>query len=191
MDAVASPPPAPTRSFMDSNYRPFTLPPPLRPSAAKAERNQQKESERMANNDKSAAAVRPFVGEIRNGLKPSMRITIIGIVHSQPKSFVVSLINNSSDPDTDIGLHLTVSFQDRSVIRNAKVSGEWGKEERILPYFPFTPSQDFKMEILCEHQQFRVQVDGQQVFDFTHRIKQLQKLTSLKIVGDVCLTKVV
>lgn len=144
----------------------------------------------MANNDKSAA-VRPFIGEIRNGLKPSMKMTIIGIVHSQPTSFAVSLISNSSDPDTDIGLQLTVSFQDRTVIRNAKVSGIWGKEERILPYFPFTPSQDFKMEILCEHQQFRVQVDGQQVFDFTHRIKQLPKLTSLKIVGDVCLTKVV
>lgn len=47
------------------------------------------------------------------------------------------------------------------------------------------------MEILCEHQQFRVQVDGQQLFDFTYRFQQLQKLTALKITGDLRLTKVV
>uniref|UniRef100_UPI00398F5541 galectin-related protein A isoform X2 n=1 Tax=Pristiophorus japonicus TaxID=55135 RepID=UPI00398F5541 len=142
----------------------------------------------MANEKK--LKTEPFVGEIKNGLKPSMKMSIMGMVHSKPNSFVISLINNPSEPETDIGLEVTVSFQDRSVIRNAKVSGKWGKEEKNIPYFPFTPMQHFKMEILCEHQQFRVQVDGQQLFDFTYRVQQLQKLTALKIIGDVRLTKV-
>ncbi|XP_078419360.1 galectin-related protein [Cetorhinus maximus] len=143
----------------------------------------------MADNDNSSSA-KPFVGEIKSGLKPSMKMSVTGIVHSHPSSFVLSLISNPSEPETDVGLEVTVNFQDRSVVRNAKVSGKWGKEEKNIPYFPFTPMQHFKMEILCEHQQFRVQVDGQRLFDFTHRIQQLQKLTALKITGDVRLTKV-
>ncbi|XP_067894470.1 galectin-related protein A-like isoform X2 [Heterodontus francisci] len=144
----------------------------------------------MADNDNSSSA-KPFVGEIKSGLKPSMKMSIMGMVHSHPNSFVLSLISNPSEPETDIGLEVTINFRDRSVVRNAKVSGKWGKEEKNIPYFPFTPMQHFKMEILCEHQQFRVQVDGQQLFDFTHRVQQLQKLTALKITGDVRLTKVV
>ncbi|XP_067847087.1 galectin-related protein A-like isoform X2 [Heptranchias perlo] len=120
-----------------------------------------------------------------------MKISVMGMVHSQPNSFILSLTSNSLDPETDVGLEVTVSFRDRSVVRNAKVSGKWGKEEKNIPYFPFTPMQHFKMEILCEHQQFRVQVDGQQLFDFTYRVQQLQKLTALKIIGDIRLTKVV
>ncbi|XP_069773189.1 galectin-related protein A isoform X2 [Narcine bancroftii] len=144
----------------------------------------------MADTDNSSP-VKPFVGEIKSGLKPSMRMTIMGIVHSKPNSFVLRLISNPLEPETDIGLQVTVNFWDRSVVRNSKVSGKWGKEEKNIPYFPFVPMQHFKMEILCEHQQFRVQVDGQQLFDFTYRIQQLQKLTALKIIGDLRLTKVV
>ncbi|XP_072896256.1 galectin-related protein A isoform X1 [Hemitrygon akajei] len=144
----------------------------------------------MADND-SSTPVKPFVGEIKSGLKPSMRMTIMGIVHSKPNSFVISLISNPLETETDIGLEVTVSFRDRSVVRNAKVSGKWGKEEKNIPYFPFTAMQHFKMEILCEHQQFRVQVDGQQLFDFTYRFQQIHKLTALKIIGDLRLTKVV
>ncbi|XP_062907400.1 galectin-related protein A-like isoform X2 [Mobula hypostoma] len=106
-------------------------------------------------------------------------------------SFVISLISNPLETETDVGLEVTVSFRDRTVVRNAKVSGKWGKEEKNIPYFPFAPMQHFKMEILCEHQQFRVQVDGQQLFDFTYRFQQIQKLTALKIIGDLRLTKVV
>ncbi|XP_032882797.1 galectin-related protein-like isoform X1 [Amblyraja radiata] len=144
----------------------------------------------MADND-NTSPVKPFVGQIKGGLKPSMKMTIMGIVHSKPDRFVLTLISNPLEPETDIGLEVTVSFRERSVVRNAKVSGKWGKEEKNIPYFPFTPMQHFKMEILCEHQQFRVQVDGQQLFDFTYRFQQLQKLTALKITGDLRLTKVV
>ncbi|XP_072896257.1 galectin-related protein A isoform X2 [Hemitrygon akajei] len=110
---------------------------------------------------------------------------------SYTECFVISLISNPLETETDIGLEVTVSFRDRSVVRNAKVSGKWGKEEKNIPYFPFTAMQHFKMEILCEHQQFRVQVDGQQLFDFTYRFQQIHKLTALKIIGDLRLTKVV
>ncbi|RXM97624.1 Galectin-related protein [Acipenser ruthenus] len=102
----------------------------------------------------------------------------------------VNLACSSKDPETDVGLQLSVSFQDRSVARNARVCGEWGAAEKNIPYFPFSAGETFKMEILCEHQQFRVMVDGQPLCGFAHRIQKLASLTALKVWGDMQLTKV-
>lgn len=52
--------------------------------------------------------------------------------------------------------------------------------------FPFNP----QMEIVCEHQQFRILVDGQPLCNFTHRLSPLASLTALQVFGDLQLTKV-
>lgn len=54
-----------------------------------------------------------------------------------------------------------------------------------LPY-PFP----LQMELLCEHQQIRVLLDGRQLCDFTHRIQPLNLVKALRISGDIKLTKV-
>ena len=53
-----------------------------------------------------------------------------------------------------------------------------------------TVSVVLQIEILSEHQQIRVLVDGQQLCDFTHRVLQIRTVTALKITGDARLTKV-
>ncbi|XP_040266948.1 galectin-related protein-like [Bufo bufo] len=109
---------------------------------------------------------------------------------SSVHSFTVSLLCSPEDAEEDVALLLTVNFQDRSIIRNAKFAGIWGTEEKQIPYFPFTPGNNFKMEILCEHQQMRVLLDGQGLCDFTHRVPQLKAVTGLRVTGDIKLTKV-
>jgi len=47
-----------------------------------------------------------------------------------------------------------------------------------------------QMELLCEHQQIKVLLDGRQLCDFTHRIQPLNLVKALQITGDVKLTKV-
>lgn len=47
-----------------------------------------------------------------------------------------------------------------------------------------------QMELLCEHQQIRVLLDGRQLCDFTHRIQPLNLVKALQISGDIKLTKV-
>lgn len=47
-----------------------------------------------------------------------------------------------------------------------------------------------QMEILCEHQQIRVLLDGRQLCDFTHRVQPLNLVKALQISGDIRLTKV-
>ncbi|XP_035265200.1 galectin-related protein A [Anguilla anguilla] len=132
-----------------------------------------------------------YIGEIKGGLRPSMRLVVMGIVKQQPKSMVVAVVcHPEDDADSDVGLQVTVSFQDRAVLRNARLGGKWGASENALSYFPFAAGEPFKMEIVCEHQQFRILVDGQPLCGFTHRVTQLASLTALHIYGDLQLTKV-
>uniref|UniRef100_A0A8C1FPP8 Si:ch211-10a23.2 n=1 Tax=Cyprinus carpio carpio TaxID=630221 RepID=A0A8C1FPP8_CYPCA len=90
----------------------------------------------------------------------------------------------------DVGLELKVNFSEKAVLRNARLSGKWGASETALSFFPFAPGEPFKMEIVCEHQQFRILVDGQPLCGFTHRLTQLASLTALRVHGDLQLTKV-
>ncbi|XP_051647437.1 galectin-related protein A-like isoform X2 [Manacus candei] len=131
-----------------------------------------------------------YVGEIKGGLRPAMKLTVIGIVHSNPKSFSVTLLCDPVDANKDVGLLFTVNFSEKSITRNARIGGKWGKEEKTIPYFPFTAGDTFKMELLCEHQQIRVLLDGRQLCDFTHRIQPLNLVKVLQISGDIKLTKV-
>ncbi|KAK2532224.1 galectin-related protein A, partial [Columba guinea] len=134
--------------------------------------------------------VEQYVGEIKGGLRPAMKLTVIGMVHSNPKSFSVTLLCDPLDANKDVGLLFTVNFSDKSITRNARIAGKWGREEKTIPYFPFTAGDTFKMELLCEHQQIRVLLDGRQLCDFTHRIQPLNLVKALQISGDIKLTKV-
>ncbi|XP_026079318.1 galectin-related protein B-like [Carassius auratus] len=136
-----------------------------------------------------------YVGEIKGGLRPTMRLVVMGIVHKQPKSMVVLVACQSKgerdeEMESDVGLELKVNFSEKTVLRNARLSGKWGASETALSFFPFAPGEPFKMEIVCEHQQFRILVDGQPLCGFTHRITQLASLTALRVQGDLQLTKV-
>ncbi|XP_076841869.1 galectin-related protein A [Brachyhypopomus gauderio] len=138
-----------------------------------------------------------YVGEIKGGLRPSMRLVVMGIVHKQPKSMVVTLSCSSraeseeeEKEEGDVGLQLTVSFGQKSVLRNSRLAGQWGATESAISFFPFAAGESFKMEIVCEHQQFRILVDGQPLCGFSHRVTRLASLTSLRVFGDLQLTKV-
>ncbi|XP_026526942.1 galectin-related protein A-like isoform X3 [Notechis scutatus] len=106
--------------------------------------------------------------------------------------FSVTLLCEPKDDHAtrDIGLLLVVSFSEKSIVRNSQIAGKWGKEEKTIPYFPFTAEDSFKMELLCEHQQIRILLDGRQLCSFSHRVQPVQRMTVLQISGDLKLTKV-
>ncbi|XP_046902969.1 galectin-related protein A-like [Hypomesus transpacificus] len=133
-----------------------------------------------------------YIGEIKGGMRPSMKLIVMGIVNKRPRSIEVTLSSDPPEEDAegDVGLQVKVSFMDKAVMRNARLAGKWGPSENTLSYFPFAAGEPFKMEIVCEHQQFRILVDGQPLCGFTHRLPQLASLTALRVLGDLQLTKV-
>lgn len=46
----------------------------------------------------------------------------------------------------DVGLELKVNFPEKAVLRNARLSGQWGASETALSFFPFAPGEPFKVE---------------------------------------------
>ncbi|XP_017164562.1 lectin, galactoside-binding-like b isoform X1 [Poecilia reticulata] len=135
----------------------------------------------------------PFSGRIRGGMRPGKKIIVMGIVDLEPHSFDVSLTCGrdleKDDPPFDVALKLTVSFSNRQFMRSARVSGKWTDEEASTSYFPFIPDQPFRIEIHCEHQRFRIFVDGHQLFDFYHKVKSLSSIDTVRIQGDLQITK--
>ncbi|XP_023281790.1 galectin-related protein-like [Seriola lalandi dorsalis] len=134
----------------------------------------------------------PFRGHVTGGMRPGKKVVVMGVVDSRPDRFYVALTcgcGTSREPPPDVALELCVRFRDRQVLRRACVSGSWGDVDRAVPFFPFITDQPFKIEIHCEHSRFRVFVDGQQLFDFYHRLTSLSDIDTLWIKGGVTITK--
>ncbi|XP_047668935.1 lectin, galactoside-binding-like b isoform X1 [Tachysurus fulvidraco] len=136
----------------------------------------------------------PFKGRIRGGMRPGKKIIVMGIVDAEPESFDVSLTcscNTEKDEEevTDVALKLSARFHQRQFLRNARISGKWSEEEGTIPYFPFIQDQPFRIEIHCEHQRFRIFVDGHQLFDFYHKVKALLTIDMIRIDGSLQITK--
>uniref|UniRef100_A0A3P9H7D0 Galectin n=1 Tax=Oryzias latipes TaxID=8090 RepID=A0A3P9H7D0_ORYLA len=134
----------------------------------------------------------PFCGRIRGGMRPGKKIIVMGIVDLEPDSFEVSLTcgrDVDKQENQDVALKLAARFSDRQFLSCARISGKWTNEDVSTAYFPFIPDQPFRMEIHCEHQRFRIFVDGHQLFDFYHKVKSLSSIDTVRIQGDLQITK--
>uniref|UniRef100_A0AAY4ECA8 Galectin n=1 Tax=Denticeps clupeoides TaxID=299321 RepID=A0AAY4ECA8_9TELE len=134
----------------------------------------------------------PFSGRIPNGMRPGKKIVVMGIVKPKPDSFEISLTCGRGfevSPPPDVALQLCARFKEQQFLRRACVSGTWGEEEKLISYFPFIQDQPFRLEIHCEHQRFRVFVDGHQLFDFYHCVRALPAIDTILITGSLRITK--
>lgn len=89
------------------------------------------------------------------------------------------------------------SFKVRQVIPFNTLStmnlSDWQRILLIWSHFtPFFSRPLFpimQIEIHCEHQRFRIFVDGHQLFDFYHKVKSLLAINMIRIVGSLQITK--
>lgn len=58
----------------------------------------------------------------------------------------------NTNPRDDLALHFNPRFQERAVVRNSLIMGQWGHEERH-GHFPFIPGQGFELLLLADSQQ--------------------------------------
>ncbi|KAM9363256.1 galectin-related protein [Symphorus nematophorus] len=158
----------------------------------KSTTDENKPSVRSADRDAERKLAVPFRGHITGGMRPGKKVVMFGVVDPRPDRFYVALTcgcGTSGEPPPDVALELCVRFRDRQVLRRACVSGSWGDVDRAVPFFPFIRELPFKLEIHCEHSRLRVFVDGQQLFDFQHRVTSLRDIDTLWIKGSITITK--
>lgn len=131
----------------------------------------------------------PYNLNLVRGVYDKMMMTIRGQVKPDAKMFTVNFLRGN-----DIALHINPRFNDggkQALVRNSKVGERWGKEERDLQSpFPFAPGQPFEMKILCSFSDFKVAVNNAQLFDFKHRVRELNQVARVNILQDINLSYV-
>uniref|UniRef100_F7G6K8 Galectin n=1 Tax=Ornithorhynchus anatinus TaxID=9258 RepID=F7G6K8_ORNAN len=132
------------------------------------------------------STVMPYSTPILGGLYPSKAIIISGTVLPHATRFHINLRRGG-----DVAFHLNPRFNENTIVRNTQVGQSWGTEERNMNFLmPFSPGQMFTMYILCENHCFKVIVNGQHLFDYTHRLLDFQNINQLEIGGDIHVTHV-
>ncbi|XP_056150162.1 galectin-3-like [Lampris incognitus] len=129
----------------------------------------------------------PYNLNLTRGVYDKMMMTIMGYVKPSAKMFTVNFLRGN-----DIAFHINPRFHEggkQVVVRNHKVGERWGSEERGLKApFPFAPGSPFEMKILSTYEEFRVAVNNIPLFDFRHRVRELNQIDRINILHDVVLT---
>uniref|UniRef100_A0A4W6DPP4 Galectin n=1 Tax=Lates calcarifer TaxID=8187 RepID=A0A4W6DPP4_LATCA len=119
----------------------------------------------------------PYNLNLARGVYDKMMMTILG--HVKPNAKI----------GNDIAFHINPRFSEggkQVVVRNHKVGERWGPEERDLKGpFPFALGSPFEMKILCTHESFRVAVNNIPLFEFRHRVRELNQIDRINILHDV------
>ncbi|XP_015241141.1 PREDICTED: galectin-4-like isoform X12 [Cyprinodon variegatus] len=123
----------------------------------------------------------PYYAMIPGGMCPKRTIIIRGMVPYAAKRMGFNLVVSRS---RDIAFHMNPRVKEGVVVRNTRIAEKWGKEERELTTNPFVEGQYFDMSIRCGNQRFKVFVNGQHLFDFSHRIS-FNEIDKLEIEGEV------
>ncbi|XP_063794662.1 uncharacterized protein LOC134949898 [Pseudophryne corroboree] len=128
----------------------------------------------------------PYFGNIPGGVSPKRTFVVRGFIPQGGSRFHVNF--NTSSGET--ALHLGVRIHENAVVRNSKLGGAWGPEERHMSFNPFIQGQYFDISIRCGNGRYKIFVNGQQFCDYVHRFQHLQIINTLEIAGDVVLSLV-
>ncbi|TSK58027.1 Galectin-3 [Bagarius yarrelli] len=131
----------------------------------------------------------PFNMNFPRGIYNKLMLTIKGQVKPDAKMFTINFLRGN-----DIALHINPRFNEggkQVLVRNHKLGDHWGQEERTLQApFPFVAGQHFEMKILCTIEEFKVAVNNTPLFDFKHRIREVNQIDRINILHDLNLTSV-
>ncbi|KAF6723206.1 Galectin-3 [Oryzias melastigma] len=194
----APPPPAPTIQYQ--RPRPLQLPASIPPSPAgpltpdgPTTRDSQAGPDKPPRSCLSTGSPPhlvlcvPYNLNLARGVYDKMMMTILGYVKPNAKMFTVNFLRGN-----DIAFHINPRFNEggkQVVVRNHKLGERWGQEERDLKGpFPFASGSTFEMKVLCTPEAFRVAVNNIPMFEFRHRIRELNQIDRINILHDVVLT---
>lgn len=132
----------------------------------------------------------PLRHPLAGGLYPGRMIHVSGVPHSTSSSGFSINLKTGEGPKADIAFHFNVRFKERVIVRNTMIRGGWGPEERNVPNFPFGPGLNFDIIIRCEAHSLKVAVNNAHFIEYKHRVKDLNSIRLLEVVGELRLTNV-
>lgn len=125
-----------------------------------------------------------YSGSVPYDLKSGICITIEGCVQSKCLRFAINFMCGRG-PLASIAFHFNPRLDQRYVVRNCRIRGEWGDEETTsLAKFNFEQGKKFTIDILICTDKFMVAVDGYHFCGFGYRIP-LKEITDMDVHGRV------
>ncbi|XP_043921852.1 galectin-6-like [Protopterus annectens] len=88
----------------------------------------------------------PYVAHIPGGLSPKKTIIVRGNIPYGATRFHINLKIGYTN---DVALQINPRFNEKTVVRNSLISGDWGREERGLIHNPFQHEQFFDDVVIC------------------------------------------
>ncbi|XP_063287758.1 galectin-4-like isoform X1 [Pelobates fuscus] len=176
---LAPPPYSMIQSFVSSGFAPPAYSAPLMPSMVMPPAFSPMQGPVTIHNP-----MMPFQSALQGTFLQNRNIVLAGIVSYGADKFAVNLLNSRT---RNIYLHINPRFREGALVRNTQDRGTWGPEERHVSYMPFSPGQNFQMEIRNEGACFGVYVNGTKVFTYVHRLPVTQ-IDMMEVSGDVTLS---
>lgn len=128
----------------------------------------------------------PYTGEIPKGLFVGKAIILNGSIPSNSYRFSVDLMCKNN---TDVALHVSIRFDQKTIVRNSFLNNNWLEEERNPPIFPVAAGRKFELIILTEETHFKIAVNGHHVAEYKHRFP-FHAVKSLYIKGEVQISRI-
>ncbi|XP_058243135.1 uncharacterized protein LOC131351660 isoform X2 [Hemibagrus wyckioides] len=123
----------------------------------------------------------PYMGSIKEEIRPDMALLFHGVVSEHGKSFEINLLTGDSGYD-DIAFHISPHIG-KSVALNSFMNGSWETEEYASDN-PFSKGASFQMFFVINSEGYDVFVNNLKHCTFKHHIP-LEKVSTLGIRGDV------
>ncbi|MFH4980352.1 hypothetical protein AB6A40_007061 [Gnathostoma spinigerum] len=116
------------------------------------------------------------------GLKVGKSLFIFATPEKNAKRFHINLLKKNGD----IALHFNPRFDEKAILRNSLIAGEWGNEEREGKMV-LEKGRGFDLEIQNTDYAFQIFIDGERYTSYAHRLDP-NEINGLQIGGDVEVT---
>ncbi|KAM9318535.1 galectin-4-like isoform 2-T2 [Pholidichthys leucotaenia] len=126
----------------------------------------------------------PFTTGVK-GMLLNKTVKIGGKVKRGAQRFHINFSDgHGNKAQRNIAFHFNPRIKDDAVVRNTKVGGCWGKEERECFFSPFKEGEKFDISICCKDKKFEVYVNKKPLCDYNYRCN-INEVENLEIEGDV------
>ncbi|XP_046352573.2 uncharacterized protein LOC124132616 [Haliotis rufescens] len=119
--------------------------------------------------------------ELPSTFGPGSAVTFIAEPLGTGHMWSIFDFKKNGDDKADILLHTSIRTRTRTIVRNSRQNGHYGREERAhLSPFDIKVGQPFNFTAVLDKIGYTGYVNGDHYFDFKHRVKEMPQYVALR-----------
>lgn len=122
----------------------------------------------------------PFKHRLPLRMTVGTLVSVRGTIFPHTEKFEINFFNEKGDAY----VHINPRFSENVIVRNSKLNGKWGEEERSRSIGPLCSSPTFEMMILFNQQSCSIASNGVHLFKYFYRMP-MDEIEGIGIIGDI------